>query len=110
MEDLASMLDRDNTPRTKARSITAAIDFIKDRHLWIARHQKIRMERMRDPPLDRASGRDQSLAKDLASENTLRTVFRGYAAKDVLFDLFQIEQRQEFFDRFVGVVRGHSCP
>ena len=48
----------------------------------------------RRPPCGMAA--DQRLAQHLAAEDALHTVLRDGAAKNILFDLFQIEQVERF--------------
>ena len=57
------------------------------------------MQRMTNAPFDRADGRHQRLSQHLAAEHALRALFRTQAAENILFDLFQIEQVEDFPDR-----------
>jgi len=102
-EDRTAVLDRHHAARSEAGAIARAIHLVENRHLRIAGAQEIGMQGMAKAPFDRAGRRHQRLAQHLTAENALNAVLGADAAKDVLFDLFQIEQIQHVLDGCLGV-------
>ncbi len=98
MKICVTVLDRNDTARGETRAIAAAIDLVKDRHLGIARAQEIGVERMADAAFDRAAGGHQRLAQHLPAEHALHAVLGRDAAEDIVLDLLEIEQAEDFFD------------
>jgi hypothetical protein len=83
-------------PRRQKSAIARAVDLIKDGYLGIARAQKIGMKRMTTPRrIHGAGGAGQGLRQDLAAKDSLNRFGGRKTAKNILFDFFQIEQRQQ---------------
>ena len=54
-------------------------------------------------PFHRASGRHKRLSQHLSAENALHAVLGTLAAENVLFDLLQVEQLEDFLNRRIRV-------
>ena len=93
-EDRLPVLDRDHAPRGEAPAVADAVDVVEDRHLGIARQQKLRVHRVRRPALDRAARGDQRLADHLAAEHALPADLGAAAAEQIEFERLEIEQIQ----------------
>ena len=63
------MLDRDDAPVRKAAAVASAINLVDDRRVHVAATQEIRVQRVRDPALDRVLRGRQRLAQHLAAEH-----------------------------------------
>jgi len=98
------VLDRDHAAGREALAIANAIDLVHDGNDGVAGEQEIGMERVRRPigNIDGAAGGDQRLADHLAAINALPAHLRRAAAKEIDFDLLQIEDAQQIRNR-----RGH---
>ena len=91
------MLDGDHATSGEAPSVARTIHLIQNRNLGIAGAQKIGVKRMADPRrLDGADGSRQRLAQHLAAKDALMPRLGAEAAKNILFDLLQIEEAQHF--------------
>src|SRR5579862_2072400 len=99
VKDLPAMLDRDHAPGTKARTVAAAVDLVENGNLWVSRQEKIRVKRVADARLDGARSSDERLTEHLAAKHALEAIPGTRAPKDVLFDGFEIEQRDQLFNR-----------
>src|SRR5262249_53571809 len=95
VEDRPPVLDRDHPPRGEARAVADPVDVVQDRHLGIARPQEVGVERVRDPPLDRAPCRHPRLPDHLPAEPPLPALPRAPSAEEVHLDLLQIEQADQ---------------
>src|SRR5205085_11469215 len=99
MKNLPSMLDRHHAARTEARTVAAPVNLVKNGNFRISRDQKIGVQGMAGARFDRARSSDKRLAKHLSAEDSLPSVFRTDAAKNVFFDGFEVEQRDQLIDR-----------
>ena len=100
------MLDRHHAAGGEAFAVAGAIDFVKNRNPGIARAQEIGVKRMADAvTVDGADGRRQCLAQHLTAEHALRARLGTEAAKNILLDLFQIEQGQDLRQRRLAALR-----
>ncbi len=95
------MLDRDDPARTEALAVAAAVHFIEDRNLGIARKQEIGVKRVADPIVDRSRGGHQRLAQHLTAEDPLGPILGTDPAEDIDFNGLEIEERQQLPDRRV---------
>ena len=96
-----AVLDRFDAARGEALAVANAVDLVDDRHFGIAAEQEIGVQRMRRPRrhvLDRAAGRDQRLADDLAAEHPLPARLRRAAAEQIHLERFEIEDLDQFLD------------
>ena len=100
-EDGLPVLDGDDPPGGEALAVADAVDLVDDRHLGVARQQKIGVQRMRRARrhVDGAAGRHQRLPHHLAAEHPLPGVLRRAAAKQIDLELLEIEDRQEVLHR-----------
>ena len=64
---------------------------------------------MADPALDGPARGDKGLAQHLAAEDALHAVFRALAAENVLFNLLEIQEVEDFFDRGAAFLAHSGC-
>ena len=84
--------------------VAQPLDLVDDRDLRIAGQDEIAMDRMRQPALDGAAGRDHGLADHLAAEHALPARLRAVAAEQIHLELLEIEDGQQ-----VDQALGHGC-
>ncbi|MGY4300513.1 hypothetical protein ACVWXN_008608 [Bradyrhizobium sp. i1.4.4] len=58
------------------------------------------MQRMRQPALDRAAGRNHRLPDHLAAEHPLPARLRAVAAEQIHLELFEVENRDQVDQAF----------
>ena len=63
------------------------------------------MQRMDEPVVDRAAGRDERLARDLATEDALTILVGADATKQIHLELFELEDVDEVVERSPHVRR-----
>src|SRR6476660_9499266 len=97
-EDRLAMLDRNHAAGGKAAAIADAVDIVDDRHRRIPGPEEIGVERMSVTVLDGATGGDQRLADHLAAEDTLPAHLRAHAAKQVLLERLDVEDRKKLVE------------
>jgi hypothetical protein len=97
-EDRLPVLDRDHAARGEALAVADAVDLVDDRHLRIAADQEVRMHRMRRTAFDGAAGRDQRLPDHLAAEHALPAILRRAPAKEIHFELLDVEHIEHGLD------------
>jgi hypothetical protein len=92
-EDRLPVLDRNHAPGGEALAVANAIDLVDDGYLRVTAEQKVGVQRMRRTAggIDGATGGDQRLADHLPAEDTLPTHLRRAAAKQIHFQLLEIE-------------------
>src|SRR4051812_16450470 len=91
------MLDRDDPPGRETAAVAVARHLIDDRHARIAGAHEITVQRMGNTrALDRADGRDQRLADDLAPEHALPADLRARAAEQIALERLEIERPDQF--------------
>ncbi|MGY4354676.1 hypothetical protein ACVW0J_001169 [Bradyrhizobium sp. i1.7.7] len=99
-EDRVAVLDRGDAAGRIALAVAQALDLVDDRDLRIARQDEIAMQRMRQPALDRAAGRNHRLPDHLAAEHPLPARLRAVAAEQIHLELFEVENRDQVDQAF----------
>ena len=100
------MLDGDYAPRGKRTAVTRALDVVDNRCLGVAGAQEVGVQRVRlARAVDRALRRRQRLAKHLAAEDETCADVAALTAKQVVFQLFRLQQ----LDQFGNVVLRHGA-
>src|SRR3954468_6300042 len=103
IEDRLAVLDRDDAAHRETRSVARALDVVDDRLGDIARAQEIRMQRMRAAlRIARLLRGRQRLAEHLPAEYPMRADVAALAAEEIVFELLEAEQGDEFCDECVG--------
>ena len=94
------MLDPDDPAGGEALAVTDAVDLVDDRDRRIAGPQEVGVQRVHRPVgLDRAARGHERLARDLPTEHPLAILLGRDAAKEVHFQGFEIEQRDQVVER-----------
>ncbi|MGY4366733.1 hypothetical protein ACVW1A_002798 [Bradyrhizobium sp. LB1.3] len=99
-EDRVAVLDRGDAARRVALAVAQALDLVDDRDLRIARQDEIAVQRMRQPALHGAAGRNHRLSDHLAAEHPLPAGLGAVAAEQVHLELFEVEDRNEVDQAF----------
>ena len=99
VEDRLAVLDRDDAARREAAAVTDAVDVVDDRHARVAGSQEVRVERVHEPVLDRATRGDQRLPGDLAAEHALAVLVRAEPAEQIDLELLQLQQFDQLVER-----------
>jgi hypothetical protein len=92
------VLDRHHAAGREALAVADAIDLVDDRHLGIPADQEIGVQRMRRAAFDGARGRDQRLTDHLTAEHALPAVLRRAAAKQIHFELLDVQHIEHGLD------------
>ena len=95
--DGPAVLNGHDATRGKALPVANSVNFVENRRGGIARTQKIRVQRVGAPSLDRTSRRHQSLGRNLAPERALALLFGIRPSKDVVVNWLNIQQTNEEF-------------
>jgi len=94
-------------------TVADAVDLVDDRDLRVAGSQEVGVQRVDRATLDRPAGRDERLARHLASEDAQALIFRAATAEQVHLELFQVEDLEQLDQRALHralVARGRrSC-
>ena len=112
VEDGAPVLDRDDSTRRERAPILGPVDLIKNGSFGITGPQKIGVEGMCESLLDGSTGGYQRLAEHLPSEYSLRAALRTATAKEIHFEVFEVEKFDQCIERYLhseGPIWGDEC-
>src|SRR5690606_128933 len=99
-KDGLTVLDRVHAPSGKAAAVADAVHFVDDGNGGIARQYEIAMQRMHMAiRAHRALRSHQCLPDHLPAEDALPAHLRAEAAKEVVFQPFQIQYVEKFLHR-----------
>ena len=102
-EYLRAVLDRHHAADGKACAVARSVNFVEDGNPGITGPEEIGVKRVARALVRHGPHcSDQRLCQHLAAEHALNTLWRRKPAKDVLLDLFQIEERQQPVKRGVS--------
>ncbi len=97
------VLDGDDATIGKTAAVARPVNVVNDRRIHVATAQKIRVQRVRRPALNRMLCRRQCLANHLATKNLGAADVTAVATEDVLFDSFKLEERNQVFEHRVHI-------
>ncbi|CAM5336582.1 hypothetical protein SHIRM173S_12016 [Streptomyces hirsutus] len=110
------MLDRDDPPGGEGAAVTDPVDGVDNGRAGVAGAQEVRVQGVGGPVRgDGPPGGDQRLRGDLPAEDAGDDGEAGLAAEDVLLDLLEVEQIEEFLECLAhgvsctGACRGQGC-
>lgn len=104
VENNLSMLNRHNTSGGETLPVTQPIYFVENGHRWITRSQEVGVQRMHLAPhlVDRPGCSNECLTGDLSAEHALAIFVGTPATKDIDFNLFNIQKRDEVGEWLLG--------
>lgn len=103
------MLNGDDASHGKTTTITSSINLVDDRCIHIATPQKIRVQGVRGPPLYGPLRGRQRLTEYLPAEHLRTANIATVAAKNIVFDLLQLEESYEVVQNRVHRMSGTAA-
>ena len=99
IEDCLAVLNRHDTSSCEGTTVSYSINLVENRRFRIPRAQKVRVQRVDGfRRVDRPASRNQRLGCHKASKGPQSRLIGLTTTKNVDFNHFQIEKRQQFIE------------